>query len=50
MIKFNVNLSEDLHRQFKIHCVHEGKDMSEVVRELIEEYLKRADQKKKSKK
>jgi hypothetical protein len=49
MIKYNVNLSEELHRRFKIVCVLEGKDMSEVVRKLIAEYVERAEKKLKSK-
>ncbi len=45
MIKYNVNLSEELHRRFKIVCVTEGKDMSEVVRKLIEDYVEKAEKK-----
>ncbi len=42
MIRFNVNLSEELHREFKIHCVTNELDMTEVVRRLIQEYLEKA--------
>jgi len=45
MIKYNVNLSDELHRRFKIVCVTESKDMSEVVRKLIEEYVEKAEKK-----
>ncbi len=49
MVKYNVNLSDELHRRFKIVCVMESKDMSEVVRKLIEEYVEKAEKKLKSK-
>lgn len=45
MVKYNVNLSDELHRRFKIVCVMQGKDMSEVVRKLIEEYVEKAEKK-----
>ena len=38
-----VALADDLHKRFKIACVHEGKEMSEVVRRLIEEYVEKAE-------
>ena len=43
MIKYNVNLSEELHKRFKLVCVQEGKDMSEVVRKLIEDYVEKTE-------
>jgi len=46
-IKFNVNLSGKLHRRFKLVSVQEGKDMSEIIRKLIEEYLAKAESKQK---
>ena len=45
MIKFNLNLSDELHKRFKLICVHQEKDMSEVVRKLIEEYVEKAEKK-----
>jgi metal-responsive CopG/Arc/MetJ family transcriptional regulator len=39
MVRFNVNLSEKLHQEFKLHCVQNKLDMTEVVRKLIQEYL-----------
>jgi hypothetical protein len=45
MIRFNVNLSEELHREFKIHCVVSNLDMTEVVRGLIQENLEKAKKK-----
>jgi ParG len=41
MVRFNVNLSEELHQAFKLHCVKNNLDMTEVVRNLIQEYLAR---------
>jgi len=46
-IKFNVNLSGELHRRFKLVSVQEGKDMSEIIRKLIEEYVQKAGKKQK---
>jgi hypothetical protein len=48
LIKYNVNLSVDLHKRFKLVCVQGGKDMSEVIRKMIEEYVTKAEKKKKS--
>ncbi|MBN2242812.1 MAG: hypothetical protein JW793_08980 [Acidobacteria bacterium] len=45
--RYNLLLPEDLHRRFKIVCVQEGKDMSEVVREMIEGYVVKAEKKQK---
>ena len=38
-MKYTLLLDEDLHREFKIVCVTNGIDMSEVMRSLIREYL-----------
>jgi len=41
MIKrLNVKLTEAEHKRFKLACVRQGKQMSEVLRELIEQYVK----------
>jgi len=45
MIKFNVNLPEDLHKRFKLACVHEEKIMSEVVRKAIEDFVEKVEKK-----
>jgi ParG protein len=50
MVKFNVNLSDELHHQFKVHCVVNKLEMTEVVRGLIQEYLDKAKAKKQTKK
>jgi metal-responsive CopG/Arc/MetJ family transcriptional regulator len=45
IIKFNVNLPEDLHKRFKLACVLEGKDMTEIVRTCIQKYVEKAEKK-----
>ena len=45
MVRFNVNMPDDLHKQFKLNCVAMGKDMSEVIRELIRDFLERSEEK-----
>jgi predicted DNA-binding protein len=42
MKRFNMNLSDELHKRLKLHCVEIGKEMTEVVQRLIEEYLEKA--------
>ena len=39
MKQIGVHVEESLHRAFKVACVQEGKDMSEILRELIECWL-----------
>lgn len=43
----NVKISDELHKRFKIACVHEGKEMSEVVRAWIEKYVEKVEMKQK---
>jgi hypothetical protein len=38
MKKFTINIPEDLHTNFKIACTLEGTDMSDVIRNFMEEY------------
>lgn len=38
--RLNVNLPESLLKQFKARAAMDGKDMSELVKEWIERYLK----------
>jgi len=49
MIKFNVNIPEELHKRFKLACVLESKDMSEVVRACIQNFVERIEKKHKRK-
>ena len=45
MKHIQVALADDLHKRFKIACVHEGKEMSEVVRKAIEDFVEKAEKK-----
>ncbi len=45
MIRYNVNLPDELHKRFKLACVLESKDMSEVVRACIEKYVEQVEKK-----
>lgn len=45
MRNFNMKISEELHKRLRIVCAHEDKEMSEVVRHLIEEYVEKAEKK-----
>ncbi|OYW96388.1 MAG: ParG [Pseudomonadales bacterium 32-61-5] len=38
--RLNVNIDSPLHNRFKIAVVSQGKDMSKVVTELLEQWLK----------
>jgi len=49
MKTFNVKIPEELHMRFKIACVRERKEMSEVVRNAIENFVEKAEKKLKSK-
>ncbi len=46
MKRLNVDLADELHMRLKVLCTLEGKDMSEVVRKLIEEYVQREEKRK----
>ena len=50
MKRFNILVPEELHRRFKVVCVMEGTDMSEVLRKMMEEYVERAEKRLKLKK
>ncbi len=39
--RLNVHLEEDLHQRFKMACLLRGKNMSDVLRDLIEGYIQR---------
>jgi metal-responsive CopG/Arc/MetJ family transcriptional regulator len=49
MKTFNVKIPEDLHKRFKLACVHEEREMSEVVRKAIEDFVEKSERKLKSK-
>ena len=43
MKRLTVILPDDIHHKFKLACVEQGTEMSEVIRALIEGYLKKAE-------
>ena len=47
MKNLNVHLEEKEHHQFKLACVQDGRDMAEVVRKLIREYLRKREKSRK---
>ena len=46
MRNFNMKMSDELHRRFKVVCALEGTEMSEVIRKMIEQYLEKAEKRK----
>ena len=42
MKRFTVNLPDELHAKFKGVCALEGKEMTEIIRKFIEEYVEKA--------
>ena len=47
MKHLQIKLDDDLHKRFKLVSVQEDKDMAEIVRSLIEEYVAKAEKKQK---
>ena len=45
----NVKMSDGFHKRFKLACVHEGKEMSKLVRAWIERYIGKVEKKHKLK-
>ncbi len=43
MKRLNMNIPEDLHKRLKRYCVEVDKQMTEVVLELVEDFLKKAE-------
>jgi hypothetical protein len=41
-----MNISDELHTRLKVICTLEGKDMTEVVLKLVEDYVKTAEKRK----
>ena len=39
MKRLTVNVPEDVHRRLKVHATSEGKQMSEIVLDLVNTYL-----------
>ena len=46
MKRLGVDLPEETHRELKARCATEGVKVSDVVRKLIEAYLRKGDKKK----
>lgn len=46
MVRLNLHVPEELRRKLKVVCALEGKDMSEVIRSLIEDYVEKAEKRK----
>jgi predicted DNA-binding protein len=46
MKRYTLDFSEELHKRLKVHCAVEGKDMAEVIRKLVEDYLEKTEKKK----
>ena len=49
MKHFNMKLSDELHKRFKLACVHEDKELSEVVRKCIEDFVEKVEKKRRKK-
>jgi len=45
MRRLTIDLPEELHMRLKVQCAMQGKDMSEVVRKLIADYLQKVERK-----
>jgi plasmid stability protein len=45
MKNLNVLLEDDFHRRLKVACAQQGKDISAVVRQLLEEYVEKHERK-----
>lgn len=41
-----IAIPEELHRRLKLHSVESGRDMKQIVQQLIEEYLSKVEKKK----
>jgi predicted DNA binding CopG/RHH family protein len=47
--RLTVDIPEELHRRLKIRCVELGLEIKEMIRQLIEEYLVKAEKRPKRK-
>lgn len=39
-VRLNVNMSDELHRQFKAKCALEGRNMATVIDELVRNFVR----------
>jgi hypothetical protein len=49
-MKLTMNMPDELHLKFKVHCAKTKQEMTTVVNQLVREYLEKAPAKKKAKK
>jgi metal-responsive CopG/Arc/MetJ family transcriptional regulator len=45
MSRLNLNIPDELHKRFKAICALEGKEMTEVVVRIVQEYVEKAEKK-----
>ena len=45
MKRFTINIQDELHKRFKLACVQEGKDMTEIVLVCIRKYVEEIEKK-----
>jgi hypothetical protein len=48
-MKLTMNMPDDLHLKFKVHCAETKQEMTAVVNRLVREFLAKAATKKKTK-
>jgi hypothetical protein len=47
MKRFTINIKDELHKRFKIACVQEGKEMTEIVLACIQRFVEKVEKKSK---
>jgi metal-responsive CopG/Arc/MetJ family transcriptional regulator len=47
MKRFTINVQDDLHKRFKIACIQEGKEMTEVIMAYIKDFVEKTEKKSK---
>ena len=46
MKRFTMNMPDELHTHFKVACALDGKEMTEVVLKLVEDYIEQIEKRK----